>query len=208
MEGYFAEIRCFSGNFAPKYWAFCWGQTLPVSTNQALFALLYTTFGGNGMQTFQLPDFRSRVPVGTGVPSYNTNLNFVLGQKGGEETHTLITSEMTMHTHGVTVVQGTGAPVVGVTLNGTASNGNTADPQGALLAHDDGSSTVNIYANASNASAKVAMAPNSVTLTNLVAGIPTVNISPNGGNQPHNNIQPVLGMHYVICTQGIFPSRN
>jgi len=92
---FLSEIRIMSFNFAPKGWALCNGQTLPINQNQALFSLLGTTYGGNGQTTFQLPDLRSRVPIHQGS-GYN------LGQRGGEEAHTLIQSEMPAHIHPAT----------------------------------------------------------------------------------------------------------
>jgi microcystin-dependent protein len=91
-EPFLGEIRMFSFNFAPQGWAFCDGQTLPINQNQALFALLGTTYGGNGQTTFQLPNLQSRTPVHTGN-------GIVLGQAGGETNHTLSISEVPTHTH-------------------------------------------------------------------------------------------------------------
>jgi microcystin-dependent protein len=91
-EPFLAEIRVVAFNFAPRGWAFCNGQTLPINQNQALFSLLGTTYGGNGVTTFALPNFQGRVPVhfGNGIS---------LGQAAGEENHTLTIAEMPSHTH-------------------------------------------------------------------------------------------------------------
>ena len=91
-EPYLAEIRMTGFSFAPKGWALCNGQLLPINQNQALFAILGTTYGGNGQTTFALPDLRGRVPV-------HMDAGFTLGQQGGEASHTLIASEMPAHTH-------------------------------------------------------------------------------------------------------------
>ena len=91
-EPFIGEVRIFSFNFAPRGWALCAGQLLPINQNQALFSLLGTTFGGNGQTTFALPDFRGRTPIHSGG-------GFVLGQSGGEESHTLTIPEMAAHTH-------------------------------------------------------------------------------------------------------------
>src|SRR5438309_6757335 len=92
-----AEIRILACNFAPKGWAFCDGQLLPISQNTALFSLLGTTYGGNGQTTFALPDLRSRVPVhagqGPGLSPY------VIGQSGGQENVTLQSGELPPHAH-------------------------------------------------------------------------------------------------------------
>jgi len=91
-EPFLAEIRIMSFSFPPKGWAACNGQLLPINQNQALFSLLGTTYGGDGRVTFALPDLRGRVPVhvGDGV---------VLGERAGEESHTLVASEMPAHNH-------------------------------------------------------------------------------------------------------------
>jgi len=91
-DPFLAEIRIMSFNFPPRGWAMCNGQLLPVAQNQALFSLLGTTYGGNGVTNFALPDLRGRVPVHPGN-------KFRLGQQAGEETHTLTNSEMPVHSH-------------------------------------------------------------------------------------------------------------
>jgi microcystin-dependent protein len=91
-DAFLSEIKLVSFDFAPKGWAQCNGQILPINQNQALFAILGTTYGGNGISTFALPDLRGRVPVHVGN-------NIVLGQHGGEESHTLTIPEMAAHTH-------------------------------------------------------------------------------------------------------------
>src|SRR5689334_24510662 len=92
---FLAQIEIFSFNFAPKGWALCNGQFLPINQNQALFALLGTTYGGNGQTTFQLPDLQSRIPVHVGQ-------GYPLGAAGGAETHTLTVPELAAHQHPVT----------------------------------------------------------------------------------------------------------
>jgi microcystin-dependent protein len=91
-EPFLSEIRIMSFVFAPKGWALCNGQLLPINQNQALFSLLGTTYGGDGRVTFGLPDLRSRVPIHVGS-------GFTLGERGGEQSHTLSLAELTTHTH-------------------------------------------------------------------------------------------------------------
>ena len=98
-EAFLSEIRIMSFVFAPKGWALCNGQLLPINQNQALFSLLGTTFGGDGRVNFALPDLRGRVPIHVGS-------GHTLGEKGGEQAHTLSIAEIPTHTH---VVQGVNA---------------------------------------------------------------------------------------------------
>jgi microcystin-dependent protein len=93
-DAYLGEIRLFAGNFAPLGWALCNGQLLPISENDALYALLGTTYGGDGQVTFGLPDFRGRVPVHTGSA-------YVMGQMAGSETVTLTINQIASHSHSV-----------------------------------------------------------------------------------------------------------
>jgi microcystin-dependent protein len=96
-QPYLGEIRIVSFNFAPKGWALCNGQLLPINQNQALFAVLGTTYGGNGQTTFALPDFRGRTGISWGTRPGAPTFNY--GQPGGEEMHTLVTNEIPAHTH-------------------------------------------------------------------------------------------------------------
>ena len=91
-EPFLSEIRIFSFNFAPRGWATCDGQLLPINQNQALFSLLGTTYGGDGRTTFALPNLQSRTPIHVGS-------GHTLGERGGEEAHTLSTSEIPAHVH-------------------------------------------------------------------------------------------------------------
>src|SRR6185503_7769573 len=93
-EPFLSEIRIMSFNFAPKGWAMCNGQLLPINQNQALFSLLGTVYGGNGQTTFALPDLRGRNPIHVGQ-------GHTLGERGGESAHTLTTAEMPAHNHSV-----------------------------------------------------------------------------------------------------------
>jgi microcystin-dependent protein len=111
-EPFLGEIRLMSFQFPPKGWALCNGQLLPINQNQALFALLGTTYGGNGQTTFALPDLRDRVPVHTGA-------GISLGQRSGEATHTVSLAELPAHTH----------PMAGFSTAATTSRtGSTAVP--------------------------------------------------------------------------------
>ena len=103
---FIGEIRIFGGNFAPAGWAFCDGQTIPISENDALFNLIGTTYGGDGQQTFNLPDLRSRLPMHMGTGAGLTSRT--LGESGGVETVTLTTQQMPIHNHTPQAVSGNG----------------------------------------------------------------------------------------------------
>lgn len=96
-QPYVGEIRMFAGNFAPAGWMFCDGQSLPISENETLFNLIGTTYGGDGQETFQLPNLQSRVPIHMGQgPDGNT---YILAETGGAEEITLTTQQIPIHTH-------------------------------------------------------------------------------------------------------------
>ncbi|HZE57227.1 MAG TPA: tail fiber protein [Chthoniobacterales bacterium] len=134
-EPFLSEIRIMSFVFAPKGWALCNGQLLPINQNQALFSLLGTTYGGDGRVNFGLPNLQGNVPIHMGE-------GFTLGEKGGEQAHTLTISELTTHIH---------------TLNGTSTAASQPVPTGALLATS--AATDPIY---SAPSSLVAMAPGTI----------------------------------------------
>ena len=100
-ESYLGEIRMFAGNFAPQGWALCNGQVLSIAENEALFALLGTTYGGDGQTTFGLPDLQGRIPV-------HPSTAYPRGSKGGVETVTLIADQMPAHTHTANAINATG----------------------------------------------------------------------------------------------------
>lgn len=112
-EAFIGEIRMFAGNYAPENWAFCDGQLLSISEYEALYTLLGTTYGGNGQNTFGLPDLRGRVPIHMGT---NSGIPYTLGQKSGSETNTLQISELPAHTHLVKATSDT------ATVNTPANN--------------------------------------------------------------------------------------
>ena len=124
---YMSEIRLFGFNFAPKGWAFCNGQTLPINQNQALFALLGTTYGGNGITTFNLPNLQGAIPM-------HISSGHVLGEHAGTLSETLTISEMPAHNHAVTAsgangaTAGPGVPAASNNVYGPASNLVGLDP--------------------------------------------------------------------------------
>ena len=197
MEGTIGEIRMFAGTFAPKYWAYCDGRLISISSNTAFFSILGTTYGGNGSTTFAVPDLRGRVAVGTGTGNGLSNVQ--LGQMSGTESVTLLTTQIPAHTH--TAIAGTGGSGT-ATLNAVTANGNTQSPSGNYIAASRTASVASYIASGTTA----AMNAGSITLSNITAGAPTIGIT--GGSGPHSNMQPYLGINYIICVEGIFPSRD
>jgi len=106
-QPYVGEIRMFAGNFAPAGWMFCDGQLLPISENETLFNLIGTTYGGDGQSTFALPDLRGRVPIHMGQGPGNT---YILAENGGQESVTLTTQQIPIHTHPALCSSGGGSP--------------------------------------------------------------------------------------------------
>lgn len=115
-EPFLAEVRIVGFNFAPRGWAFCDGQILPINQNQSLYSLLGTTYGGDGRTSFGLPDMRGRAPMHVGASNGTDHRE---GQKSGEETHTLSAAEMPQHDH---------------SLHGTNNTANAISPSGAMPA--------------------------------------------------------------------------
>lgn len=184
MEPFLGQISMFGFNFAPLGWAFCDGQLMPIAKNTALFSLLGTTYGGDGRNTFRLPDLRGRVAIhpgnGPGLSKY------VQGQKGGQEQVTLNQNQIPSHSHTATAVMNTGK-----------DRGLTDIPDGAVLAHEarGGQDALNIYTQSDNSKT---MRGDAISVT----------VAPSGGNLPHENRQPFLGVYYSIALQGDFPSRS
>jgi microcystin-dependent protein len=179
MEGIMAVITCFAADFAPRNWANCNGQLMSVAQNQALFSLIGTTYGGNGTTTFALPDLRGRTPVSAGQ---GTGLSsYILGQFAGKEGATLTTNNLPSHVH---------SGPISLKMPANSDDGLDSTPNDNFP-----SRFTKAYAPASDGSVMLA---------------PTYGVSiDNAGNgQPVPVRSPYLVLNYIICTSGIFPSRN
>ena len=188
MSDYFVgQIFLLPYSFAPKGFAFCDGQLLPISQNTALFSLLGTTYGGDGKSTFALPDLRARLPLGFGQGPGLTD--YPLGAAGGIKDVTLLTSEIQQHTHPV--------PNLGsltAAIRSRNAPGNQQSPIGGVPANESSGGPAT-YANA---------APDS----NMHSGGVTVaagSTTSAGGDEPHSNMRPTLALRFCIALQGIFP---
>lgn len=199
MEGNLGEIRHFAGNFAPVGWSFCWGQQMSISEYSALYALIGTTYGGDGVSSFNLPDFRGRVAVGTGQ---GIGLSItVLGATAGAETVTLTQANLPAHTHLVT------SPPINPTVSVNSAQAIDHTPiTNASIASAGYKNAENTFVpnlGFNTGTPAVALNPGTVDMTSV-----TVNNAPMGNSGAHNNLQPYLAVNFIICTQGIFPSRN
>lgn len=193
-EAFIGEIRAFGFNFAPRSWAFCDGQLLPISQHTALFSLIGTYYGGDGRVNFQLPDLRGRAPIkfghGSGLSSYQ------IGFRGGLEQVTLNQAQMPSHTHTPNATDFT------VTFPASTADATTNTPgptvrMGKAVAEERTDPAPNIYTSAA-ADTEFGKFPATGDLT----------IDPTGGSQGHENRMPYLAVNYCICLDGIFPPRS
>ena len=179
MEPFIGQIMMFAGNFAPRGWAFCDGQLLPVRNYAALFSIIGITYGGDGRTSFALPDLRGRVPIHAGQGAKLTIKR--LGEKSGDEKVTLSVNEMPKHLH-----KGTGSVSVS---NQEADDSN---PTGKVLSIP--TNGVKAYSDSPSASMK--------------EGCVQMNIENTGGSMPHSNMQPYQVVNFIIALEGIYPSRS
>lgn len=180
-DAYLGEIRPFGNCQIPTGWLLCDGAHLKISENQPLFNIIGTRYGGDGTTDFALPDLQGRTPVGVGQVPGSNGPAWTVGQTGGTETVTLSLEQIPGHSHSIRAT----------TQTGTTGNANSALP-----------ATVNRHATASEndallygaASAPAAFSPGTLGLA--------------GGDLPHTNVQPSLGLLFCICVQGRIPSRT
>lgn len=179
-EFFIGQIMMTGFNFAPKFWALCNGQLLPINQNQALFSLLGTQYGGNGTTNFALPDLRSRTPLGYASsvdPSWQPP-SVQIGQAAGVENVTLLSTNLPAHTH---------------SMNASTAGGDNRIAGGRVFATSTSTgSPPNLYA------------PSTGALVPLNAQT----VAPSGGNQPHPNIQPYGVINFCVALSGTYPSRN
>ncbi len=177
-EPFISEIRMFGFNFAPRGWAFCNGQILPITQNQPLYALVGTAYGGDGVSTFGLPELRGRVPVHIDT---RTPYAYERGIRGGLENVALNNDTLGAHTH---------------SMKATSDNATTSIPGG-------GSDRM-LAASVDKDNAPVPVFGPPTNLTTMAAGT----IKSIGGGEVHNNMQPCQVVNFCIALQGTFPSRN
>lgn len=189
MDNYLGEIRLFGGNYAPVGWAICNGALLSIAANDALFALIGTTYGGDGITTFALPDLRQRIGYSQGTLAGGSS--YVMGQQAGSAEVTLLATQMPTHTHSLqasTDNATTGAPASNFLAN---TNGTTSTPPPPTPYPD-----VKLYT--------TLPLPSGPTAPNVTLDPATLSVV--GGTQPHNNMMPYVTANYIIALQGIFPN--
>ncbi len=180
MDGTMAVITPVAYDFTPRNWAQCNGQILSISTNSALFSLLGTLYGGNGIQTFGLPDLRGRSAVGTG--NSTTGTSYQLAELGGTTASTMGMSNMPAHNHNGTF---------NLSLGASTDGGFEGTPTG----NNIGSGIANSFSTVDNVNMA---APLSIQASIGVAG----------SSMPFSVQSPYLALNYVICMYGIYPSRS
>lgn len=168
---YVGEIRMFGGSFAPAGWMFCDGQLLPISENETLFQLIGTMYGGDGQETFALPDLQGRTPIHFGQGP-GLSQNYQQAEKGGVESVTLTVNQLPIHSH---------------PLLGSLNVADDPSPAQKMLGESRPGTNSFYQDTAGNP-----MAANAVT--------------PVGGSQPHDNMQPYLVVSYIISLFGLYPS--
>ena len=197
MDAYIGQIILFTGNFAPSGWFTCEGQLLPINQYQAMFSILGTTYGGDGVTTFKLPDLRGAFPTQcTNISSAHPGGTYSLGQVGGSQNATITAANLPAHTHAIT---GTG----GVTLKASSAVGINATPaNGNVLAQagDGGGGASPIY----NAETP------DITLGGVTFNASQMTLTPAYSGGPSSLLPttpPFVAMQYCIAWQGEYPSR-
>jgi microcystin-dependent protein len=192
MDQIIGQIQAFGFNFAPKGWAFCNGQLMSIVQNTALFSLLGTTFGGDGVNSFGLPDLRGRTIV---HPGQGTGLvdPVLWGEKGGAQSVTISQNNMPAHAHALT----NGVAIVNTVLNvGKSSPSNETD-NGANVLGSNGSFP-NMFSEPPASADKISGITSTISGTTAAAG----------GSLPINILNPYVGIYVSIALYGIFPSRD
>jgi microcystin-dependent protein len=176
---FIGEIKMFAGNFAPRSYVYCNGSLLSIDQNTALFALIGTTYGGNGQTTFAVPDLRGRVPIHQGTGSGLSTRT--LGEASGAETVTLTAAQIPVHNHA---------------LAATTNQGTAPSPsaQVVLARPVDSLSRPVLYT-----------VPGAQTINQQAMASTAINAA--GGSQPHSNMMPTQAINFIIAVEGIFPSR-
>jgi len=213
-QPFLGEIKAVGFNFPPRGYANCAGQIISIAQNSALFSLLGTAYGGNGVQTFQLPNLGGRVPIGQGQSPGTSN--YVIGEVAGTEQVTLNSQQLPAHSHiANTTVTATSTLAATTTINAlTAPTARVPSPAGHLLTAGSvtisGTPTIvqNYAAPGTGTAATLDASAATTSLTGGVSATAQTTLQPTGNSLPVSILQPLVAINYVIALQGIFPSRN
>jgi microcystin-dependent protein len=202
MEEFIGTVKAFAFNFPPRGWQFCNGQIMSIAQNNALFAILGTTFGGNGQTTFGLPDLRGRTIVHPGQGPGLSNVNY--GEVAGTEATSLTINNMPGHVHPIATGTG-GQATLTVATVATAITGGTItnESDNGGNSFSSGGSTANVYSEPGGSGSGTSTI-NGIATTATLAG--TTGLA--GGSTPFSLRNPYLGIYMSICLEGVFPSRN
>lgn len=192
-DGYIGSMSVFAGNFAIRGCALAQGQLLQISANTALFSILGTTYGGDGRQTFALPDTRGRSVIGAGTGDGLTLVR--LGEEGGQENHTLTVNQLPSHNHTVVTTIEASA-----TAHASTAGADTADPTGNVWAVAKKGKPQVYQSAAPDVTMQAGAVSVSATATSVVGN--------SGGSQAFSLRGPYIGMNWLIQLEGLFPSRN
>lgn len=203
MEAFIGTILPWPMNWAPNGWALCNGATLPISQWQAVFALIGTTYGGNGTTTFQLPNLQGRTMVGYGNGQGLTPRN--MGDIAGTENASILIANMPSHTHVATFTPGGAGSS---SLLASPNGGNSNDPAGNYLANGTDTSGTLTSPIQNYVTPAAAGTPAAIAGLNVTGGAGTVAVQPTGGNAPLGIMPPFLVVNFIFCMIGIFPSRS
>lgn len=177
MDPYVGEIRIFAGTYAPLGWADCNGQLMSILENSLLYSVISTIYGGDGRTTFALPDLNGRVPMHQGTGPGLTRRE--VGEEGGEEAVTLLSTEMPQHTHAALALDDTGK---------------LTNPDGAVWTRTPKKTRPVSDSNG------FALTPDA-TMSPLALGVA-------GASMPHNNMQPYLSVRFIIALEGVYPQKQ
>ena len=198
QEGFIGEVKMFAGNFAPRSWALCQGQLLPISQNTALFSILGTTYGGDGRTTFALPDMRGRVAMGAGNGPGLTSRR--IGQKFGTQTQILSILNLPAHNHIAIVTGGNAAANIALSADAAVRQVPVAGDVAAAANYPDGLSSKPVKS--------FGPASNTVNGQSISGTAPSVTTEMTGSSQSFSIVQPTQVINYIIALTGIYPSRS
>ncbi len=201
-DPFLGEIKAVGFTYAPVGWAKCWGQLVPVQQNAALYSLLGTYYGGDGMNNFGLPDLRGRTIIGEGTGVGLTTRN--IGEKGGYESVTLSINNLPPHTHAAEI----GGTVEATFAQDASTTGATdQSPAGKIPAAsqtaDSRPDPIHSYIDPTQKNTQMASGSVSIDMSDAAIAVEST-----GGGQPIINMQPYLVLNYIIATEGVYPPRQ